>query len=285
MIVVTGAAGHLGRHAIESLLAKGIAPGQIAALVRSPQKVADLAARGVQIRQADYSRPETLAPAFAGADRVLFISGSEVGQRLPQHEAVVDAARRAGARLVAYTSLLRADRATISLAVEHRATEGFLRASGVPYVLLRNGWYLENYTGHLAPALEHGAIFGCAGQGRIAAASRADYAAAAAEVLTGAGHENRVYELAGDHPFTMAELAAEVSRQSGKTVVYRDVSADEYQQVLVGAGLPPPYAQALADADLGVARGELDDASGDLRRLLGRPTTPLADAVAAALRK
>lgn len=284
MIVVTGATGKLGRLAVEELLKK-TPPGALAAVVRAPEKAADLAARGVQIRQGDYARPETLVSALAGAEKVLFISSNEVGQRTAQHAAVIDAARRAAPRLLAYTSLLHADTSRMGLAAEHKATEAAIRASGLPFVFLRNGWYLENYTENLAPALQHGAILGSAGSGRVAAATRADYAAAAAAVITGAGHEGKTYELAGDVAFTMAELAAEVSRQAGKPVAYRDLPEAEYAAALVAAGLPKPVADMFADSDVGITRGELDDASGDLRRLIGRPTTPLAAAVAAALGK
>lgn len=281
MIVVTGASGHLGRLVVEALLKK-VPAGEIAGVVRDPGKAQDLAARGVALRRADYARPETLRPALAGADRVLLVSSSEVGQRLAQHAAVVDAAKAAGVKLLVYTSILHADTSRLALAAEHKATEERIRASGLPHVLLRNGWYLENYTEHLAPALEHGAIVGSARDGRIAAAARADYAEAAAAVLTGGGGK-AVYELAGDHPFTMAELAAEVARQAGKPVAYRDLPPDQYQAVLTGAGLPAPYAGILVDADVQAAKGDLDDASGELRRLIGRPTTPLAGAVRAAL--
>jgi NAD(P)H dehydrogenase (quinone) len=284
MIVVTGATGKLGRLVVEALLKKTPAR-EIAAAVRAPEKARDLSAAGVEVRRADYGRPETLGPALAGAERVLLVSGSEVGRRVPQHEAVIAAARAAGVRHLVYTSILHGERSTLLLAAEHQATEAAIRASGLPWTLLRNGWYLENYTENLGPALQHGAIVGCADGGRVAAAARADYAEAAAAVLTGAGHEGRAYELAGDRPFTMAELAAEVSRQLGRTIAYRDLPPAEYEAVLTGAGLPAPYAHALADSDLGVARGELDDASGELRRLIGRPTTPLRDAVAAALRR
>jgi NAD(P)H dehydrogenase (quinone) len=284
MIVVTGATGKLGRHVIEQLLTK-VPAAQIVAAVRNPQKAAALAARGVQVRQADYSKPETLGPALAGAERVLLISSSEVGQRVPQHQAVVDAARKAGVRLLAYTSILRADTSRLALAGEHKATEQLIRAAGLPFVFLRDSWYIENYTENLAPALQHGALVGSAGEGRIAAATRADYAAAAVTVLSGTGHENKVYELAGDTPFTMAELAAEVSRQTGKTIVYNNLPPEQYQGVLVNVGVPGPYAELLVDSDLGIVRGELNDSSGDLRRLIGRPTTPLAAAVAAALKR
>lgn len=284
MFIVTGATGKLGRHVIEGLLAK-VPANQVVAAVRDPAKAADLAARGVQVRRADYSKPETLESAFAGAQKVLLISSSEVGQRVAQHQAVVSAARKAGAWLIAYTSILRADSSRMLLAGEHKATEELIRASGVPFVFLRNGWYIENYTENLAPALAHGALVGSADGGRIAAATRADYAAAAVAVLTGSGHENKVYELAGDTAFTMAELAAEVSRHAGRAIAYKDLPPEQYQGVLVGAGVPAPFAEVLVNSDLGAARGELNDASGDLRRLIGRPTTPLADAVAVAFKR
>lgn len=282
MIAVTGASGHLGRLAIEALLGK-VPAREIVALVRTPSKAADLAAKGVQVRHADYSRPETLGPALAGVDKLLLVSSSEVGQRAAQHQAVVDAARAAGVGFIAYTSILHADRSRLALAAEHLATERALAASGIPHALLRNGWYLENYTGQIPGALAHG-FAGSAGDGRIAAAARADFAAAAAAVLTLPDQAGKVYELAGDETFTMAELAAEVARQAGKPVAYADLPAETYGGVLRGAGLPGPFADVLVDADVNIARGELDDRSGDLRRLIGRPTTALRDAVAAALR-
>ncbi|WNG21578.1 SDR family oxidoreductase [Cystobacter fuscus] len=283
MFLVTGATGKLGQHVIEGLLKK-VPAGQIIAVVRNPQKAADLAAKGVQVRQADYGRPETLAAAFAGATRVLLISSSEVGQRIAQHRAVVEAARKAGVRLFVYTSILHADSSGLALAAEHKATEQLIRDSGLPFVFLRNGWYFENYTENLAPALQHGALLGSSGEGRIAAASRADYAAAAVEVLTGTGHENRVYELAGDTSFTQSELAAEVSRQSGRSIVYKDLPPAQYQGVLEQAGVPGAFAGILVDSSEKAGRGELNDSSGQLGRLIGRPTTRLADAVATAVR-
>ena len=282
MIVVTGATGKLGRHMIDGLL-KTVPAKEIVAAVRSPEKAGDLAARGVQVREADYSRPETLRTALAGAEKVLLISSSEVGQRVPQHTAVIEAAKAAGVSLLAYTSLLRADTTTLVLAPEHVATEKFLLSSGLPYVILRNGWYLENHTEQLAPALQHGAILGAADEGRFASAARGDYAEAAVAVLTGRGYENRVFELAGDSAYTLAELAAEVSTQSGKTVVYRDLPEQEYAAALAGFGLPKPVAEMLAAADRGAAKGELDDHSRELQKLIGRPTTTLAAAVKAAL--
>ena len=282
MIVVTGATGQLGKLVVEELL-KTVPASEIVAAVRDPQKAQDMVSRGVQVRQADYSKPESLAAAFAGADRVLLISSSEVGQRVAQHQAVADAARAAGVKLLVYTSILNADSSALLLSKEHKATEAYLRSSGVPFTLLRNGWYTENHTAALAPAVEHGAVLGAAKDGRFATATRADYAAAAAAVLTGKGHENKVYELGGDKPYTLAELAAEVARQTGKPVVYKDLPQAEYAKALTGFGLPDGLAGAIADADAGASRGELDTQSHDLSKLIGRPTTPLRQAVTAAL--
>ncbi|MCP3097944.1 SDR family oxidoreductase [Myxococcus sp. K15C18031901] len=284
MIVVTGATGHLGRHVIDQLLQK-VPASQVVAAVRSPDKAKDLAARGVQVRHADYDQPATLESAFQGAQQLLLISANEVGRRLPQHEAAVNAARKVGVRLLAYTSVLHADTSGISLAAEHLGTEKAIRASGLPFVLLRNGWYLENYTENLGSALQHGVLLGAARDGRIAAAARADYAAAAVAALTTPGQEGKVHELAGDAPFTMSELAAEVARQAGKPVAYKDLPEAEYEKALQGFGLPGPVAQMLASADAGIARGELDDRSGQLHRLIGRATTSLAQAVAAGLKR
>jgi len=282
MIVITGATGKLGRHVVEALLAK-VPATEIAVAVRDPKKAEDLAARGVEVRRANYDDAASVEAALRGAEKVLLISSSEVGKRDAQHRAVVDAAKKNGVKLLAYTSMLHADRSSISLAPEHKATEEAIRASGIPYVFLRNGWYLENYTENLAPALQQGAMIGSARDGRIAAATRRDFAEAAVAVLTDDGHANKIYELAGDQPFTMSELAAEVASASGKSVVYNDMPAAQYREILTSIGLPAPVAHMLADADEGIARGELDDRSGDLRRLIGRPTTPLAVAVAAAL--
>jgi NAD(P)H dehydrogenase (quinone) len=284
VITITGATGRLGRLTVAALLERGVPADRIVAAVRTPDKAADLAERGVQVRRADYAEPDTLAAALAGTDRLLLISGSEVGRRVPQHRNVVEAAAAANVGLIAYTGILNSDTSRLALAEEHQATEAIIRESGLPHVFLRNGWYFENYTDNLAPALESGALIGAAGDGRIAAAARADYAAAAAAVLTGDGHAGKTYELGGDTPFTMAELAAELSRQTGKDIAYRDMSEEEYAKALVAAGLPEPYAKVLADGDTGIARGDLTTGSGHLRALIGRPTTTLADAVAAALK-
>jgi NAD(P)H dehydrogenase (quinone) len=284
MILVTAATGHLGRLAVEGLLQK-VPAQQIAVAVRNPEKAADFAARGIQVRRADYSQPDTLEAAFAGVEKVLFISSNEVGQRLQQHQGVVKAAKKAGVRLLVYTSILHADTSSLVLAEEHLGTEKLIRDSGIPFVFLRNGWYTENYTENLAPALQHGALVGSSGEGRIAIATRADYAAAAVAVLTSGGHENQVYELGGDAPVTLSELIAEVARQTGKSLVYKNLPPEQYQNVLVQAGVPVPFASILVDSSVGASRGELNDTSGTLKRLIGRPVTPLADAVAVAVRR
>ncbi|WP_041742248.1 SDR family oxidoreductase [Collimonas fungivorans] len=281
MIVVTGASGQLGRLAIKELL-KTLPASEIVAAVRTPEKVSDLAALGVQVRLADYAQPATLDAAFKGAGKLLLISSSEVGQRLPQHRNAIDAAKRAGVGLVAYTSVLRADTSPLGLAGEHRATEALLKASGLPHVVLRNGWYTENYLASVPTAL-HGAYIGSAGEGRIASAARADYAAAAAAVLTSADQAGKVYELAGDETYTLTELAAEISRQSGKTVVYQNLAEADFKEALLGAGLPEHVAGLLSDSDIGASKGALFDDSHQLSRLIGRPTTSLATLVKAAL--
>ncbi|MTV36930.1 SDR family oxidoreductase [Duganella radicis] len=282
MIVVTAATGQLGRLVIAKLLNTTPA-AQIVAAVRDPAKAADLAAQGVQVRRADYTDPASLDAAFAGAGKVLLISSNDLGNRVAQHRNAIDAAARAKVSLLAYTSVLHADRSTLSLAAEHRETEDAVRASGVPYSLLRNGWYVENYTGSLGAAVAHGALAGGAGEGRIAAAAREDYAEAAAAVLTKAGAVEQVYELAGDTSFTLADLAAEVSRQTGKAIPFHNLSQEEYRGMLVNVGLPAPLAELIADSDAQAAKGALFDDSRTLGKLIGRPTISLADAVKAAL--
>lgn len=281
-IVVTGATGELGRLVVEQLLTTVPASG-IAAVVRDKEKAAGLAARGVELRIADYNHPETLADAFRTGDRVLLISGSEVGSRVAQHTAVIGAARAAGVAQLAYTGILGGPDADFVLADEHKVTERLILDSGLPYTFLRNGWYTENYTGNLAPVLAHGAVVANAGEGRIASAARADYAAAAAAVLTGEGHLGKAYELSGDVAWSLAEYAAEVAKASGKEITYKNVPAAERQEILVGAGLPEGVAAMLTDVDEGIQRGLLARTNGELARLIGRPTTPLAETVAAAV--
>lgn len=283
MIVITGATGKLGQHVIASLLTS-VPADHIIAAVRNPAKAVNLTALGVQVRQADYNDGASLDAAFKGATKILLISSSEVGQRAQQHQNVIDAARRAGVALLAYTSVLRADTSPLGLAAEHVITEAAIRASGLPYTFLRNGWYLENHTEHLAPVLEHGVVLGAAQNGRFSSAARADYAAAAAAVLT-ADKPQAIYELAGDHGFTLAEYAAEVARQSGKAIVYKDLPQADFKAALVGVGVPEGFADLLADSDAGAAKGALEDNGKQLSTLIGRPTTRLLDAVKAALAK
>ena len=283
MIVVTGATGQLGRLVITALL-KTVPASQIVAAVRTPAKAADLAALGVLVRQADYAQPATLVNAFTGAEKLLLISSSEVGQRVPQHQAVIDAAKQADVKLIAYTSVLHADKGLLGLAQEHLATEAAINASGIPAVILRNGWYTENYAASIPPALAHGALLGSAKDGRIASAARADYADAAAAVLTRDGQAGKVYELAGDDAYTLTEFAAEVAAQSGKPVIYKDLPEADFKAALIGAGLPDYVAALLSDSDAGAAKGGLFDDSRSLSALIGRPTTPLKTVVADALK-
>lgn len=283
-IAVTGATGHLGRLVIADLLEHGVAPGEITAVVRDPDKAADLAAGGVRVRVADYDRPETLKDAFAEGDRVLLISGNDVGRRIPQHTAVVEAAARAGVAQLAYTGILGGPAADFTLGDEHRATEELILSSGVPYTFLRNGWYTEVYTANLPAVLEHGVVIGNAGEGRVASASRADYAAAAAVVLTGEGHDSRAYELSGDTAWSFAEYAATVAELSGQPVTYQNISGAERQEILTGVGVPAAFAAVLVDVDEAIGRGRLAGTTGELSQLTGRPTTPLRETVALELR-
>ena len=287
-ILVTGATGQLGGSVIDVLL-KTIPATEIAGLARAseggtPSKTGRLEAQGIQTRIGDYDDPASLRTALAGIDRLLFISSSALEGRVQQHRNMIEAAKAAGVSLIAYTSVLHADRSPLSLAEDHRQTEAMLAASGIPFVLLRNGWYTENYMASVPSALAHDALLGAAADGRIASAARADYAAAAAAVLTSKDSQGgRVYELAGDIAYTLAELAAEVSRQAGRAIGYKDLPEAEFKAVLLGAGLPSGLAALLSDSDAGAARGALFDDSRDLSRLIGRPTTPLAASVGTAL--
>ena len=285
MILVTGATGQLGRLVIQALL-KSVPPAQIVAAVRSPEKASDLAALGVVVRKADYSQPATLDSAFAGVDKALLISSNELGQRSAQHKSVIDAAKRAGVKLLAYTSVLHADTSALGLAAEHRETEDYLQASGVPFAVLRNGWYHENYAASVPSALTHGAHFGSAGEGRISSAARADYAAAAAAVLTVTDNQaGKVYELAGDESYTLSDFAALIAELSSQPVVYTNLPEADFKAALIGAGLPEQFAELLADSDAAAANGALFDDSHQLSTLIGRATAPLSASVAAALPK
>ncbi|MET9491655.1 SDR family oxidoreductase [Nocardia sp. NPDC006630] len=278
-VAVTGASGQLGRLVVETLLKQGVTP---VAVVRDPAKVADLAALGAEIRQAGYDDPAALDRAFEGVDRVLLVSGNEFGSRVAQHTNVLRAAERAGVELFAYTSIPNIDRNEMILAQEHRGTEADLDEASVPVVRLRNDWYWENYLSGLAPAIESGVLYGAAGTGRVAGASRADYAEAAAKVLTTDGHGGQNYELGGE-PLTYADLAQAISEASGKPVRYQDLPQADYAAALAQNGVPAQYAQVLADADAGIAQGILDIETGDLQRLLGRTPTSAVEVFRAAL--
>ena len=280
-IAITGATGQLGRLVIRKLETR-VPATDVVALARTPAKASGL---GVEVRRADYDKPETLGPALAGIDTLLLISASEVGRRAAQHHNVIEAAKAAGVRWIIYTSLLHADSSLLSLADEHRATEAEVKASGIPFTILRNGWYTENYTASIPGALAGGAFLGSAGEGRISSAARADYAEAAAVVATGSGHEGKIYELAGDEAWTLADLAAEISRQTGRTIPYRNLPEAEYAAALTGFGLPQALAQAIAGWDVAASRGALLDDGHQLSRLIGRPTTPMTVAVADAVKK
>ena len=278
MIAITGATGQLGQHVIDTLL-KTVPASQIVAIVRNPAKADALTRLGVTVRQADYSDEAAFTAALQGIDRLLLISSSEVGQRAAQHRNVINAAIAANVKFIAYTSLLHADRSPLGLHVEHVETEKMLADSGIPYALLRNGWYPENYLASAPAALEHGVFIGAAGEGKIASATRADYAAAAARVISEEGHAGKVYELAGDEGWTLSQLAAELAKQSGKKVVYQNLSEADFAAALKGVGLPAGLADMLADSDAGAAKGGLFDDSHTLSALIGRPTTSLAESV------
>ncbi|CZX69657.1 SDR family oxidoreductase [Enterobacter ludwigii] len=282
MIAITGATGQLGQLVIEQLL-NTVPANQIVAIVRNPAKAEALRQQGITVRQGDYADESTMTSALKGVEKLLLISSSEVGQRATQHQNVINAAKAAGVKFIAYTSLLHADKSPLGLHVEHVATEKALAESGIPYALLRNGWYTENYLASAPPALEHGVFIGAAGEGKIASATRADYAAAAAKVISGDGHAGNVYELAGDHAWTLSELAAELSKQSGKNVTYQNMSEADFAAALKGVGLPAGLADMLADSDVGASKGGLFDDSHTLSKLIGRPTTPLSESIKAIL--
>ncbi len=278
---VTGASGRLGRLAVDELLTRGVPAVDVVALVRTPSKAADLVDRGVQVREGDYSRPETLTAALTGVDRLLLVSSSGAGQRVAHHTNAIEAAKAAGVSRISYTSMLNADHSTNPLAGEHQDTERALRAAGVPFTLLRPGWYIENYTDQLGQYLQHGEILGAAGSGKISAATRQDYAAAAATALLQDEEGNRTYELGGP-AFDLFELARVISEVTGTPVTYHDLPVEEYAASLQQAGLDEATAQFVAALDASIAREDLQTDSQDLAQLLGRPATPLTDAVRAA---
>lgn len=271
MFAVTGATGQFGRHAIAALL-KHVRPDEIVALARDPAKAADLAARGIAVRPFDYDVPDQLAAALSGVTRLLLVSSDTPDRRVAQHKAVIDAATQAAIAMIGYTSIIHADTNPISLAESHRETERLIATSGIPHAILRNSWYTENYLIGAEAAIEHGALLGSTGDGPISAATRADYAAAAAVVLTGALGPARVYELAGDKAFTLSDVAAALSDAAGRTVEYRHLPQAAYRDALIGAGVPAGFAAALAEYSAKAAGGILADGSRTLSRLIGRPT-------------
>lgn len=281
-ILITGATGQLGRLVVESLLERNVPAGQIVAAGRNAAKLEELAGLGVQTRTLDYSDPVSLREAMAGIDKALLVSGNEPGpQRVPQHLNVIEAAKDAGIELLAYTSIAKADTSTMALAADHQATEQALRDSGVPFTMLRNSWYLENYTDQLGGYLQHGSVFGSAGEGLVSAATRADLAEAAAAILLADGQAGTVHELGGE-AMSLEDLAREVSAATGQTVTYQDLPEEDFARLLVGAGVPELFAQILADSDRGISRGELLVEGNDLANALGRPTTSLGEAIRAA---
>lgn len=278
MIAITGATGLLGQHVIENLL-QTVPAGQIVAIVRNPAKGASLSRKGISVRQADYNDEASLIRALQGVEKLLLISSSEIGQRVTQHRNVINAAKSANVKFIAYTSLLHADTSPLGLHTEHVETEKMLADSGIRYALLRNGWYTENYLASVPAALEHGVFIGAAGEGKIAFAARADYAAAAACVISEDGHAGKVYELAGDEAWTLSHLAKELTEQSGKNVVYQNLSQADFVAALKNAGLPDELSEMLADSDVGASVGGLFDDSHTLSKLIGRPTTTLAESI------
>ena len=278
-IGVTGATGQLGQLLVEQLKQKTAAEN-IVALVRTPEKAAGL---GIEARAFDYEKPEGLTEALEGIDRLMLISGSEIGKREQQHTNVIEAAKKAGVSWIVYTSLLHADTSSLSLAGEHLATEAALKNSGIVHTILRNGWYTENYTGSIAGALGAGAFVGSAGDGKISSATRADFAEAAAVVLTNEEHKGKLFELAGDGSYTLTDLAAEISKQTGKDIPYNNLPEGEYAKILKSVGLPELFADAIASWDTGASKNDLFDDSKQLSKLIGRPTTPLTEAIKAVL--
>lgn len=278
MIAITGATGLLGQHVIENLL-QIVPAGQIVAIVRNPAKGASLSRKGISVRQADYNDEASLIRALQGVEKLLLISSSEIGQRVTQHRNVINAAKSANVKFIAYTSLLHADTSPLSLHTEHVETEKMLADSGILYTLLRNGWYTENYLASVPAALEHGVFIGAAGDGKIASAARADYASVAARVISEDGHAGKVYELAGDEAWTLSRLAKELTEQSGKNVVYQNLSQTDFVTALKNAGLPDELSEMLADSDIGASEGGLFDDSHTLSKLIGRPTTTLTESI------
>ena len=276
---VTGATGQLGQLVVEQLK-KRIANEEIVALARNLEKASGL---GVEVREFDYTKPEIMVESLKGIDHLLLISGSEFGQRAAQHTNVINAAKKAGVKWIVYTSLLRADTTGINIAGEHLASEKTLKESGIAYTILRNGWYSENYTMSIPGAIKGGAFLGSAKDGKISSAPRADYAEAAAVVLSDEGYKGKTFELAGDSSYTLSDLASEVSKQTGTSIPYKDIPEQEYGNILINIALAEGFAHALANWDVSASKGDLYCDTNDLTRILGRPTTPIAASVKVAL--
>lgn len=279
-IAITGATGQLG-HIIISKLIEKLGATQLVALVRNTAKAADL---GVEARTFDYNKPETLVPALQNIDKLILVSGSEVGQRAQQHANVIEAAKKAGVKHIIYTSLLHADTSSLSLAAEHVFTENSIKSAGIPYTILRNSWYNENYYGSITGAVAGGALIGSAGDGKITSAARKDYADAAVKVLTTENQEGKTYELAGDVFYTLTDLAAEISKQTGKDIPYKNLPASDYVEILKSFGIPEGMAQAIAGWDVSTSKNDLFDDGKQLSQLIGHATTPLSEMVAEALK-
>ncbi|WP_345421061.1 SDR family oxidoreductase [Actinomycetospora chlora] len=279
---ITGATGHLGRLAVDALLRRGVPARNVIALVRDPDKAGDLAELGVGVRGADYDRPDTLGPALEGIERLLLVSSPTPGRRVEQHTNVIRAADAADVGHVVYTSILHADETENVLAPEHVATEDVLQGSGLPFAVARNGWYVENYTGRLDEYLARGEIVGAAGDGRVSAATRADYAEAAVSLLSGDITDQQGYWELGGPAFTMGDLAAAITDVTGTEVTYRDLSPGDYTDALRAAGMDEDTAGFVAALEASTARGELETDSPALENLLGRAPTPLVDAIRAA---
>ena len=280
-IVITGATGRLGRHVISSLLRLDVQLPDLVAAGRDEEKLGALRELGLATVRADYTEPATLEEAFAGADTVLLISSSEVGIRVPQHRNAVDAAVRAGVSRLVYTSALGADRGKLLLADEHLATEEAIAASGLPFTILRNGWYTENFEPALRHAETTGVVLASAGDGRVASATREDYAEAIAAVLAQDGHAGRTYELSGDVAWSFDELAAALTEVLDREVTYRRLTPEQHLAELERTGVDESTARFLVALDANIEDGALDLVTGDLSRLLGRRTTALVDALRA----
>ena len=281
--IVTATSGHLGRLIVEALLARGAAPDSIVATARNVDKLSALAALGVRTAVLDYSKPETVTAVVEPGDVLMLVSGSEVGQRVPQHTAVIAAAQAAGVGRIVYTSAPKATTSALLLAPEHKATEEFLIASGVPFTILRNGWYTENYTGEIEKARQSGEIVASVGDGRVASASRADYADAAAAAILDDSLAGQTFELSGDHAWDFAELAATIGTLIGSPVTFRNLAPAEHAELLTSFGLDTGTVGFVVGLDANIRDGLLGETSGDLARLIGRPTTPLAEGLAASL--